>query len=270
MQEILEKRAVLFVKSNFSCIEYYTRPIKITSDITITFSLYKYITKNYITYDFQKIVEKICFRCYEIIEKEKIHKLNCQCQLCDKCVEKVLKENIKDKVYLNSYEINTIPKTNCFCQHEVDLAYLLEISKRKPTEKDKKRAEERLLEMIKKRCCLCEEKNPLQMLMITIEEGPQHFICFPCHDKNFMIQNIDKNNNKNIINNELGLNDFESDVTMINEKNIMKKKIFCQICFRTHIFIQDNNIELKKNLIERVVNYGEGKFKCCKGKCTIF
>ena len=75
LQEILEKRAILYVKSNFSCIEYYTRPIKITSDIPITFCLYKYITKNYITQDFDKIVERICFRCFEIFDKDKINKL---------------------------------------------------------------------------------------------------------------------------------------------------------------------------------------------------
>ncbi len=269
LQEILEKRAVLFVKSNFSCIEYYTRPIKITSDIIITFSLYKYITNNYIIYDFENIVERICFKCYEIFEKEKINKLNCLCQLCDKCVEKLLKENIKDKVCLNSYELNTIVKTKCLCQNELDLINLMELSKRKPTEKDKKKAEERLMEIIKKRCCLCKEKDQLKIFPIKIVDGPEHFMCINCHEKNYNIQNIDKNN-KNIKDNDFGLSDFESDVTIINDKNVTKKKIFCQICFKDHVFIQDNEIEQKKNLIQRVVNYGGGKFKCCKGKCNIF
>ena len=269
LQEILEKRAVLFVKSNFSCIEYYTRPIKITSDIIITFSLYKYITKNYIIYDFEKIVERICFKCYEIYEKEKINKLNCLCQLCDKCLEKLLKENIKDKVCLNSYELNTLAKTKCLCQNELDIVNLMELSKRKPTEKDKRKAEERLLEIIKKRCCLCEEKDPLKIFEIKIVDGPPHFMCINCHDKNYNIQKIDKN--KNGLDNDFGLSDFESDVTIINDKNVTKKKIFCKICYKDHITIQDNEIEQKKNLIQRVVNYGEGKFKCCKGgKCIIF
>jgi hypothetical protein len=268
LQEILEKRAVLFVKSNFSCVEYYTRPIKITSDIIITFSLYKYITKNYIIYDFEKIVERICFKCYEIYEKEKINKLNCLCQLCDKCLEKILKENIKDKVCLNNYELNTIAKTKCLCQNELDIVNLMELSKRKPTEKDKRKAEERLLEIIKKRCCLCEEKDPLKIFEIKIVDGPPHFMCINCHDKNYNIQKIDKN--KNGLENDFGLSDFESDVTIINDKNVTKKKIFCQICYKDHITIQDNEIEQKKNLIQRVVNYGEGKFKCCKGgKCII-
>ena len=271
LNEILEKRAILFVKSNFSCIEYYTRPIKITSDIIITFSLYKYITKNYITYDFEKIVERVCFKCFEIFEKEKINKLNCMCQLCDNCLEKLLKENIKKKVCLNAYELNTIVKTKCLCQNEVDLLNLMELSKNKPTEKDLKRAEDRLLEIIKKRCCLCNEEDPLKIFEIEIMDGPKHFMCINCHEKDLKsddnLQNIDKLN-KNGLDNDF-LSEFESDSTMNKDKKKTKKKIFCQICFKEHITIQDNEIE-KQNLITRVVKYGENKFRCCKGKCTIF
>ena len=267
LKEILEKRAILFVKSNFSCIEYYTRPIKITSDIIISFSLYKYITKNYITYDFEKIVEKICFKCFLIFDKEKINTLNCMCQLCDNCLEKLLKENIKEKLCLNKYELNTIVKTKCLCQNEVDLLNLMELSKNKPSEKDRKKAEERLLKIIKKRCCLCQEKDQLKIFEIKIVDGPPHFMCINCHEKEFNIQNIDKN--KKGIDNNFGLNEFESDVTMMKDKNVTKKKIFCQICYEEHIIIQDNEVE-HQNLIGRVVKYGEGKFKCCKGKCEIF
>ena len=271
LNEILQKRAVLFVKSNFSCIEYYTRPIKITSDIIITFSLYKYITKNYITYDFEKIVERVCFKCFEIFEKEKINKLNCMCQLCDNCLEKLLKENIKKKVCLNAYELNTIVKTKCLCQNEVDLLNLMELSKNKPTEKDLKRAEDRLLEIIKKRCCLCNEEDPLKIFEIEIVDGPKHFMCINCHEKDLKnddnFQNIDKLN-KNGLDNDF-LSEFESDSTMNKDKKITKKKIFCQICFKEHIIIQDNEIE-KQNLIEKVVKFGENKFRCCKGKCSIF
>ena len=107
------------------------------------------------------------------------------------------------------------------------------------------------------------------IISIKIVDGPEHFMCINCHEKNYNIQNIDKNT-KNIKDNDFGLSDFESDVTIINDKNVTKKKIFCQICFKDHVFIQDNEIEQKKNLIQRVVNYGGGKFKCCKGKCNIF
>ena len=268
LQTILEKRAILFVKSNFSCIEYYTRPIKVTSDIIITFSLYKYITKNYITFDFAKIVERICFKCYEIFDKENINKLKCLCQLCDNCLEKLLKENIKDKVYLNKYELNTINKTKCLCENEVDLLNLMELSKNKPTEKDIRRAEERLIKELKKRCCLCKEKDPLKIFKIEITNGPQHYICLKCNDKlnneeNIQdIQNIEK---KNEIKNDLS--DYNSNDTAIKDKNVTKKIIDCQICFEKHIFIEDNNSE---NVNGTVPTFGGGKFKCCKGKCSIF
>ena len=142
---------MLFIKSNFSCIEYYTRPIKISSDIIINFSLYKYITNNYITYDFEKILEKTCFKCYKVInEKNKIKKLKCLCQVCEACLEKMLKENLKDKNYLNKYEIHNMPRTKCLCGNDIDLSNLIKLSKIKPNEKDKKLAEDRLLNTLKK------------------------------------------------------------------------------------------------------------------------
>lgn len=272
LQEILEKRAILYVKSNFSCIEYYTRPIKITSDIPITFGLYKYITKRYITQDFDKIVERICFRCFEIFEKDKINKLKCRCQLCDNCLEKLLKENIKKKVCLNKYELNTIVRTKCLCQNEVDLVNLMELSKNKPTEKDKKEAEERLLKVIKKRCCLCKENNEYKIFEFKILDGPPHFKCINCHEKELKSDENMKNksfDNKNIINNnDIATNDIESKDTTIKNKNVIKKNFFCKICFEEHTSIEDTETE-HQNLIGKVVKVGEGRFKCCKGKCII-
>ena len=275
LQIILEKRAILYVKSNFSCIEYYTRPIKITSDIIITSSLYKYITKNYIINDFEKIVEKICFKCFEKFEKEKIKKLKCMCQLCENCLEKLLKDNIKDKVCLNKYELKTINRTKCLCQNEVDLLNLLELSKNKPTENDLKKAEERLIKILKTRCCICQEKDKLKLFEIKIINEAPHFICLNCYDKLSSEQKSQTiGNNKNEINNDLNLSDFESNDTAIKEnkeKNIIKKKFFCEICSESHISVEDNEAETNhKNIIEKVVKYGEGKFKCCKGKCNIF
>lgn len=272
LQEILEKRAILYVKSNFSCIEYYTRPIKITSDIPITFCLYKYITKNYITQDFDKIIERICFRCFEIFEKVKINKLKCRCQLCDNCLEKLLKENIKKKVCLNKYEINTIPRTKCLCQNEVDLINLMELSKNKPTEKDKKDAEDRLQKVIKKRCCLCKEDNEYKIFEFKILDGPPHFKCINCHEKELKsdenIRNKTVDNKNTINNNDIGTNEYESNDTTIKDKTVIKKKFFCKICFEEHTSIEDSEND-HQNLIGRVVKMGEGRFKCCKGKCII-
>ena len=272
LQEILEKRAILYVKSNFSCIEYYTRPIKITSDIPITFCLYKYITKNYITQDFDKIIERICFRCFEIFEKVKINKLKCRCQLCDNCLEKLLKENIKKKVCLNKYELNTIPRTKCLCQNEVDLINLMELSKNKPTEKDKKDAEDRLQKVIKKRCCLCKEDNEYKIFEFKILDGPPHFKCINCHEKELKsdenIRNKTVDNKNTINNNDIGTNEYESNDTTIKDKTVIKKKFFCKICFEEHTSIEDSEND-HQNLIGRVVKMGEGRFKCCKGKCII-
>ena len=269
LQTILEKRAILFVKSNFSCIEYYTRPIKITSDIIINFCLYKYITKNYITTDFENIIEKICFKCFGKFEKEKINKLNCMCQLCDNCLEKLLKENLKDKVCPNKYELHTLEKTKCLCQKDVDLLNLMELSKNKPSKKDKAKSEERLLKELKNRCCLCQKKDRDNLFEVKVVDEPPHMICLNCDEVELSKKEDLKNFDKNEINNNFDLTENESNDTALKEKNYIKKRIFCKLCYEDII---NNRIgeEAKKNLIERVSKIGGSKFRCCQGKCNIF
>ena len=147
----------------------------------------------------------------------------------------------------------------------------MELSKNKPTEKDKKDDEERLLKVIKKRCCLCKEKDPLKIFEFKIVDCPPHFMCINCHEKELkneeIIQNVE--NNKNEIKNDFDINEYESNDTAIKEKNVIKKKFFCKICFEDHISVEDTETE-HQNFIGRVVKYGEGKFRCCKGKCSIF
>ena len=257
LKEILEKRVVLFIKSNFSCIEYYTRPIKICSDIVINFSLYKYITNNYIINDFEKILEKSCFKCYKIYhEKNKIKKLKCLCQVCEICLEKMLKENLKDKNCLNKYEIHNMQRSKCLCNNDIDLQNLIKLSKIKPNEKDKKLAQERLLNIIKKKCCLCHESNEQKLLDFKILQGPPHLMCIECYDKERKKESITKEENIK-----------DSNDNIINDKKgIIKRKLFCKICYEDHIWIEDSDIADKKNLLQKI----EVKFKCCKQNCNIF
>ena len=262
LKEILEKRVVLFVKSNFSCIEYYTRPIKIISDIEINFSLYKYITNNYIITDFEKILEKTCFKCYKIMnEKNKIKKLKCLCQICDTCLDKMVKENLKDKIYLNKYEIHNMPRTKCLCGNDIDLQNLIKFIKTKPSEKDKKMAENRLLNVLKKKCCLCHESDDQKLFDFKIMQGPIHFMCVDCYDKERIKENREQTDDND-------KNEKNSDDNIINDKKsiIKKRKLFCKICYEDHIWIEDNETEDKKNLIQKI----GVKFKCCKENCSIF
>ena len=259
LKDILEKRVILFIKSNFSCIEYYTRPIKISSDIVINFSLYKYITKNYITNDFEKILEKTCFKCYKIMndkEKNKIKKLKCLCQLCETCLEKTLKDNLKDKNCLNKYEMHNLPKSKCLCGNDIDFHNLLKLSKNKPNEKDKKLAEDRLMNIMKKKCCLCHESNEQRLFDFKIMQGPPHLMCLNCYEKEQKKEsNIKEENEK------------DSNDNIINNKNyIIKRKLFCKICYEEHIWIEDSDIVDKKNLLQKL----EVKIKCCKDNCFIF
>ena len=255
LKEILEKRVILFVKSNFSCIEYYTRPIKISSDIIINFSLYKYITKNYITSDFEKILEKTCFKCYKIInEKNKIKKLKCLCQVCEACFDKMFKENMKDKIYLNKYEIHHMPRNKCLCGNEIDLQNMIKLSKIKPGEKDKKMAEDRLLNILKKKCCLCHESSEQKIFDFKIMQGPVHFMCIDCYEKEIKKDSSEKEENE------------KNSEDKLEDKKVIKRKLFCKICYEEHIWLEDNDIIDKKNLLQKL----EVKFKCCKDKCNIF
>ena len=173
------------------------------------------------------------------------------------------------------FRSNTIKRNKCLCENEVDLVNLMELSKNKPSENDLKKAQDRLLKKIKNLCCLCNEDNKLKLLKIKIMDGPPHFICLNCYDElnNEKVKPANEINNKKEINNDLS--DYESKDTAIKDKdkdkNIIKKKIFCKICFEEHVSIEDNETKTEhKNFIEKVVKYGEGKFKCCKGKCNIF
>ena len=94
-------------------------------------------------------------------------------------------------------------------------------------------------------------------------------MCLKCNDKlnneeNNQIQDFQNIEKKNEIKNDLS----DSNDTALKDKNATKKIIIdCQICFEKHIFIEDNNSE---NVKGNVPTFGGGKFKCCKGKCSIF
>ena len=66
--------------------------------------------KNYITPDFEKILEKSSFK-YKIRyfhEKNKIKKTKMIMPICESCFDKTFKENLKDKNFLNKYEIHNM------------------------------------------------------------------------------------------------------------------------------------------------------------------
>ena len=283
LKEILEKRIKIYVESNFSCIEYYTKPININSNIQINFSLYKYITGNYITDDFENLLNSFCFKCLTFIPAKKsnksneIKKLNCHCQICTNCIEEIIKENTKGKSYLNKYELNTIKRTKCLCGKDVDLKNLFECSKNKPTKRDIEKSKKRLIEIINGRCCLCKEKDPLKIFKFAIVDGPFHFMCINCHEKelkkNDKSEKSEDNNNftskiQRANNNYISSKDLTSSDTGLKNNNFneeQNKKFFCKICFEEHIWSPNN----MQDIIGKVSNNGKQN-SCCGGKCLIF
>jgi hypothetical protein len=211
----------------------------------------------------RKLFCKICYEEHIWIDdsdiankKNSLPKLKCLCQLCETCLEKTLKDNLKDKNCLNKYEMHNLPKSKCLCGNDIDFHNLLKLSKNKPNEKDKKLAEDRLMNIMKKKCCLCHESNEQRLFDFKIMQGPPHLMCLNCYEKEQKKEsNIKEENEK------------DSNDNIINNKNyIIKRKLFCKICYEEHIWIEDSDIVDKKNLLQKL----EVKIKCCKDNCFIF
>ena len=270
MKDILKDRVISFIKSNFSSIEYFTRPITIKSEIKITFTLYKYITGNYLIQDFEKIIENACFICYRYIinKTNKIIKLKCQCQICQKCLEEKIKENMGDLKYLNLYEMHTKQFSKCTCDNSYNINELLKYSKNKPNEKDKKDALQRLIGILEDKCCVCMvSKNKIEYFRIEVANSKPHFICMECYPKNIFINDKNNNINKkygNNINKNKNYHDLESSNSSLKD-NDKDKKFFCNICNTDHIILLHEYNTQQKKVNGKIKTFS----KCCK-KCIVF
>ena len=278
MKDILKNRVISFIKSNFSSIEYFTRPITIKSEIKITITLYKYITGNYLIQDFENILDSTCFVCFKYFNNNKnnnknnnikIIKLRCQCQLCQKCLEEKIKENMGEYKYLNLYEMHTKHFTKCPCDNIYNLNELLKYTKNKPNEKDKQEALQRLLLILGDKCCVCLiNKDKTEYIKLEVSNSQPHFICMDCYQKHIIYpgnnKNIHFNFGNNLYKDKNQYHDLESSNSSLKD-NDRDKKFFCNICNTEHIILPDikPNQNKEKNKMQKAIS------KCCK-KCNIF
>jgi hypothetical protein len=278
MKEILKLRVESFIKSNFSSIEYFTRPITVKRDIKIGFTLYKYITGNYIIQDFENLLDNTCFVCYKNSNNNnnknnsanKIIKLKCQCQICQKCLEEKLKENMGEYKYLNLYELHTKKFTKCPCDNAYNINELLKYTKNKPSEKDKKEALQRLIVVLQDKCCICSlNKQKTEYIKLQVSNSQPHFICMDCYQKNIIepinpVRHINMKYNNNVEGDKNLYHDLESSNSSLRD-NDRDKKFFCNICNTQHIIIPENENPHKKekNKLNKTIS------KCCKN-CIIF
>ena len=79
--------------------------------------------------------------------------------------------------------MHNLPKTKCLCGNDTDFHNLLKLSKNKPSEKDKKLAEDRLINLMKQKCCLCHESNEQKLFDFKVMQGPPHLMCLNCYEK---------------------------------------------------------------------------------------
>ena len=278
MKEIIKLRVESFIKSNFSSIEYFTRPITVKRDIKIGFTLYKFITGNYIIQDFENLLDNTCFVCYKTPSTNnnknnsanKIIKLKCQCQICQKCLEEKLRENMGEYKYLNLYELHTMKFTKCPCDNSYNINELLKYTKYKPNEKDKKEALQRLISVLQNKCCICSlYKQKTEYIKLLVSNSQPHFICMDCYQKNIIepinpVRHINMKYNNNVEGDKNLYHDLESSNSSLRD-NDRDKKFFCNICNTQHIIIPENENTQKKekNKLNKTIS------KCCKN-CIIF
>ena len=295
MKDIIKNRVVSFIKNGFTSIEYFTRPITINSEIKINLTLYKYITGNYFMKDFENIFHNTCFICYKYFSsyKKKVENntnniiknnvkiliLKCKCQICENCLEEKRKEFMGEFNYLNLHEMHNLKLSKCPCGNIYDINEIINYSKIKFTESDKKLAMQRLKIIAKKKCCIClnnKEENEKDFINLFLINSPKHIICKNCYQSKIKEKdNTNKNKNKKIEmkyenkedkdKNKIYYNDLESSDSSLKECIGKEQKFFCNICFTDHILDKEN----KKNKERKIRDKENSMNKCC-GKCFVF
>ena len=299
MKDIIKNRVVLFIKSGFSSVEYFTRPISIKHDIKINMTLYKYITRNYFMKDFENIFHNTCFICYKYFNNNKkkaeknnklinninnniikIFVLKCKCQICENCLEEKKREFMGEFNYLNLHEIHNLKLSKCPCGNIYDINEIINYSKIKFTENDKNLALQRLKLILSKKCCIClnnKEEINNDFINLFLVNSPKHFICKNCFQAKIKENNgINKTKNKKIEmkyeneedkkKNKIYFNDLESSDSSLKDCGTKDQKFFCNICFTEHIL--DKNEENKKIIDKKQNKKDKAMNKCC-GKCVI-
>ena len=295
MKDIIKNRVVSFIKNGFTSIEYFTRPITINSEIKINLTLYKYITGNYFMKDFENIFHNTCFICYKYFSsyKKKVENntnniiknnvkiliLKCKCQICENCLEEKRKEFMGEFNYLNLHEMHNLKLSKCPCGNIYDINEIINYSKIKFTESDKKLAMQRLKIIVEKKCCIClnnKEENEKDFIILFLINSPKHIICKNCYQSKIKEKdNTNKNKNKKIEikyenkedkdKNKIYYNDLESSDSSLKECMGKEQKFFCNICFTDHILDKEN----KKNKERKIRDKENSMNKCC-GKCFVF
>ena len=295
MKDIIKNRVVSFIKNGFTSIEYFTRPITINSEIKINLTLYKYITGNYFMKDFENIFHNTCFICYKYFSsyKKKVENntnniiknnvkiliLKCKCQICENCLEEKRKEFMGEFNYLNLHEMHNLKLSKCPCGNIYDINEIINYSKIKFTESDKKLAMQRLKIIAEKKCCIClnnKEENEKDFINLFLINSPKHIICKNCYQSKIKEKdNTNKNKNKKIEikyenkedkdKNKIYYNDLESSDSSLKECMGKEQKFFCNICFTDHILDKEN----KKNKERKIRDKENSMNKCC-GKCFVF
>ena len=295
MKDIIKNRVVSFIKNGFTSIEYFTRPITINSEIKINLTLYKYITGNYFMKDFENIFHNTCFICYKYFSsyKKKVENntnniiknnvkiliLKCKCQICENCLEEKRKEFMGEFNYLNLHEMHNLKLSKCPCGNIYDINEIINYSKIKFTESDKKLAMQRLKIIAEKKCCIClnnKEENEKDFINLFLINSPKHIICKNCYQSKIKEKdNTNKNKNKKIEikyenkedkdKNKIYYNDLESSDSSLKECMGKEQKFFCNICFTDHILDKEN----KKNKERKMRDKENSMNKCC-GKCFVF
>ncbi|MCQ2816089.1 MAG: hypothetical protein MJ252_02375, partial [archaeon] len=157
LDKIFSNRAQSLSSSNFIGTEYYTRNICLKNDYYITDDDVMELTKmNIINHLYKELVNS-CFSCASKLPSENQIILKCQCRYCLTCLETKIQKSTKNLTILNSYEKRKTEENICECDKNFDYEEALKFIKFDKEEKYKE-AEERLNQIIKELCMICERE----------------------------------------------------------------------------------------------------------------
>ena len=242
-KQVILERVRYFLDENYSNLEYYIRPIKLSLedkqleltnlDIKVLFDD-NYINSIYRLFLFY--VKSTCHRCGVVYNKEDVESimLECGCKMCKNCVGNYILTGTQGEIVLNVFEKKkyNISSQLCLCNKEFNVDNAMRaVYNDNEIETFTKDAKIRLQDYLKRYCLICEKKlaekgddlssKGLKFINISDEDAnefnKEHVICVDC------FENMSQNRNKRNVNDDK------------KEKTHNMCNVNCEVCCKKHL-----------------------------------
>ena len=245
LKKVIKKRSDYFFEENCLGQEYYSRPIYLQDEFNI--DDFDFIELNAESNILNKIFANNkgnkCTDCGKMKSEDvKLIELDCKCNYCHDCLERIILKMTNNFGYLLPCEVEMFNnKFKCKCGKMYtydDFEKLFNVD-----EEQKEKAKERL-SLYKDNYCLTCLKNlikDLDMKKVKIkkekDDDKEHFICNKCYCKHFRKVDLDSDDDEDITkeDNEKEEEKDDNEVKVIKDEH----KIKCSICRRWHHYSGD-------------------------------